>query len=391
MDFRPPTFAAPPASAAKVAGLAKAKTILRFESASASTDRNDLKQLCSQYGEVAFVDFRFGETTGYIRFRNPDGASAALSALSSDGHEIAGATPSWSALSDEQAEQYMKAATKKKEPAAAGSAPRAAYGGTQRPAGEKGVVLRFEGVDPKTERSELSTLCAHYGDVAYVDFKYGETSGHVRFRSSMGCKTAFGQLSSGSAPPINGVVPTWRLLSEEEEEAYREAVVTKKRGRAEMSGGGGGSSADHAPPPQYEQQQSGAAESDQSELSAVLSLSGTGIDASRESVSAACSAHAEVAFVDFRPGATSGYVRFRSADGARAACAGMEGVDIGGKVPSWSQLTIAEAKQYRQEAEAAKRQRFLEGGGGGGGGGRGRGGLGGGGFGRGRGRGRIAL
>mgnify|MGYP001180316038 CR=1 FL=1 len=66
--------ASPPASAAKAAGLAKAKTILRFESASASTDRNDLKQLCSQYGEVAFVDFRFGETTGYIRFRNPDGS-----------------------------------------------------------------------------------------------------------------------------------------------------------------------------------------------------------------------------------------------------------------------------------------------------------------------------
>ena len=127
--------------------------------------------------------------------------------------------------------------------------------------------------------------------------------------------------------------------------------------------------------------------------SAVLMFNfGTAHAASREDVQTACAAHGEVAFVDFRPGAHWGYVRFRGSDGATAALNALLGTALGGLVPTWTQLTVAEASAYREQVEAAKRQRFepFGGKGGKGGGGRGAPRGWGGGMGGGRGRGRVA-
>ena len=74
-----------------------------------------------------------------------------------------------------------------------------------------------------------------------------------------------------------------------------------------------------------------------------------------------------MAFVDFRPGTTAGYVRFRTADGARAALAALSVGADGVLVPAtWRQLSVAEANAYREEVQNAKRQRQFDGGGKGG-------------------------
>ena len=180
---------------------------------------------------MAHVDFRYGSTTGHVRFRKLEGAQAAFAALSGGAVSIGSAAPAWSTLTAEQAEEYWKQAEASRAAFAAGQAP-SGYGGVARPAprdaSEKGVVLRFDGAASNTERNDLTALCAHYGDVAYVDFKFGATSGHVRFRSTLGARTALGQLSSGTVM-VGGAFPTWRMLSEEEEAAYREAVQAKKQ------------------------------------------------------------------------------------------------------------------------------------------------------------------
>ena len=92
-------FAPPPAQAQQkpekaFVPFSFAPKILRFDGVSPDTDRNAIASLCKQHGEVAFVDFRFGETTGYVRFRKPEGAKAAQEALT--GSEVSGgAVPSW--------------------------------------------------------------------------------------------------------------------------------------------------------------------------------------------------------------------------------------------------------------------------------------------------------
>ena len=54
----------------------RAGLILRFDGASADTDRSQISSLCAHFGEVAYVDFRFGETMGFVRFRKPEAANA---------------------------------------------------------------------------------------------------------------------------------------------------------------------------------------------------------------------------------------------------------------------------------------------------------------------------
>ena len=106
-----------------------------------------------------------------------------------------------------------------------------------------------------------------------------------------------------------------------------------------------------------------------------------------------------MAFVDFSSGETSGYIRFRTAEGASSALSALGSTAVDGATLTWRQLTGAEAQAYRDQVQAAKRARFGDSGGkgkgfggkgfgGGKGGGKGRGG----GFGAGRrGRGRLQL
>ena len=378
-DFRPPPSQQP------AAPMPYAPKVLRFEGANASTDRSAIASLCAQHGEVAYVDFRFGETVGYVRFRTPEGARVAIAALESGSHQVDGATPSWHLLQQAEMQAYWKAAGKRKgegEQSAAHAPRDARRGASERPT-ETGIMLKFDGASADTKREDISSLCAPYGSVAYVDFRFGETSGHVRFRSAEGATAALAALSGGTLE-VGGATPSWRVLTLEEEEAYKEAVQSRKRARDE------GSTQANEPP-------SGAGGGD--EPSAVLHLSGASSYSTRESLSEACAAHGDVAFVDFSSGETSGYIRFRTAEGASSALSALGSTAVDGATLTWRQLTGAEAQAYRDQVQAAKRARFGDSGGkgkgfggkgfgGGKGGGKGRGG----GFGAGRrGRGRLQL
>ena len=354
LDFRPP----PPAS-----DLPRGK-VLFFENASATTNRNDLIALCARHGDVGFVDFRYGETTGYVRFKRHDGAHAALAALSGGTVEVGGATPSWRLLTAEESAAYNKrrSETEQRDKARAerqASKPERVV--------EKGVVLRFEGAATDTNRNDLMAACtaAEGSEVAFVDFKFGDTSGSVRFKTAYGCMAALRLLSAGTVE-IGGQTPTWRMLTEEEEEAYRAAVQSKKPKAGEQAAGGGASS--------------GAAGTGSAtaplEPSMVIRFEGTSTETSREDVSEVCggvgAGNEAVAFVDFRWGDSAGYVRFRSADAAKAAAAalsasaGGEAVSEarGGKMEgaSWRLLSDVEAEEYREAVAAKKREKGAGGG-----------------------------
>ena len=344
--------------------------VLFFSNASDITSRNELNAACAQHGEVAYVDFKYGDTTGYVRFKRHDGAQAALEQLQAKPVTIANATPAWRLLSAEEAAAYNKRRGETEQRDKAKAERKASK--PERPV-LHGVVLRFEGASENTNRNDLLAACSQGGgDVAFVDFRFGDTSGAVRFKTAEGCQAAL-QALQGGAVEISGQVPSWRLLSEEEEDAYRSAVQAKKSG---ASGSGSAASVPATP--------AGAPAGAASlEPSLVVHFDGVGPDASREAVTEACAAHGEIAFVDFRWGATEGYVRFKSAEGARVAAtalAGSSAVGVGGAVPRWRLLTDTEAEAYRVEVQAKKRAKGEHGKGGrqaprgwGGFGGRGRG------------------
>ena len=327
--------------------MGKLGKVLAFEGASPTTDRAEIATLCGAHGEVAFVDFRFGEILGYVRFRSTEGAAAALAALSGGSFEIAGATPRWRLLGDDEATAYWEQ-SKKARVAAGGASASAVAPRPSHKAGSGGagaIVLRFEQADPQTNRTDLTALCAAHGEVAFVDFSFGSTAGYVRFRSPEGAQAALAALGDGKTV-IGGATPQWHLLSEEEEHAYREAVQqAKKRPRDERAAA---ASSSRTP----------------AEPSAVLLCEGVGSAASREDLATLCGTHGAVAFVDYRAGNPSGHVRFVSGQVARAALhALVEGTPtVGGATPSWRLLTEAEAEAYRDHVAAQKRQR-AEGGG----------------------------
>ena len=348
----PPEFAPPSSGATALRGGAKAKVgkVLQFDGASPSTNRSEIAALCGAHGDVAFVDFSFGATSGHVRFRTSEGATAALAALSAGAAEVGGATPTWRILSEEEVIAYWDQSKKSKE------------GATQLPIGrqppvraklrnsEQGIVLKFERADPSTNRTDLTALCSNYGDVAFVDFKFHETSGYVRFRSSEGAQAALAALGEATVQ-VGGATPVWRLLSPEEESSYREGVQAHKRLREDAPS---------------------RASSKPLEPSLVVHVEGLGSTATREELSDACVGHAEVAFVDYRQGETSGYVRFRTATAAQTAAAALAAAspELGGQAPRWRLLTEAEADAYRQEVQAKKRSRQVDGTGKGKGGGR---------------------
>jgi hypothetical protein len=159
LDVRPPPNAS---TTKKVPSILPARKILYFQGACASTDRADLQALCAHYGEVAFVDFRFGETSGYVRFRTPEGAKAASAALAGANIEVGGKTPTWRLLEGEETRAYQHAYQAKSgkgvtaEAAASSStggadsssAPRDDRRAPAEPrTSEQGIVLRFEGAN----------------------------------------------------------------------------------------------------------------------------------------------------------------------------------------------------------------------------------------------------
>jgi len=122
----------------------------------------------------------------------------------------------------------------------------------------------------------------------------------------------------------------------------------EKRAAKEKQGGGGGSSAKRAAP-----QPSPASEA---ERNLVLRFEGAGATADRECVQEACSAHAEVAYINFSRGEKDGCVRFKSQAGATAALEKLAAgtADIGGAAPSWRRLSAEEEDKYFAEMREAR-------------------------------------
>ena len=88
--------------------------LLRFENASVTTERTEVATLCSQFGEVAYVDFRFGEQIGYVRFRRPEAARAAIDALTMYPQQVDGVVPTWRLLGIDETREYWASAKSSK-------------------------------------------------------------------------------------------------------------------------------------------------------------------------------------------------------------------------------------------------------------------------------------
>ena len=105
----------------------------------------------------------------------------------------------------------------------------------------------------------------------------------------------------------------------------------------------------------------------------VLRVEGLGGAADREALSALCSAHGEIAFIDYQRGEADGYVRFRAAEGAAAAlqalCAAP--AEVGGATPSWRTMTDTEEDEYYERVRQKRQRTDGKGGKGKGGGGKG--------------------
>lgn len=191
--------------------------MIRFEGASERTERKELAAVCEPHGPIAFIDFAYGESSGYVRFKAADGAQAAHFALRAAPPEIAGVTPRWRMLTEEEAETYSAAVKAKRQEGDAKKRESAASSGGR--AGARGVMLAFDGVLPNTARSALQAVCEPHGAVAFVDFRFGETSGYVRFKAAEGAQAACAAFAA-FAPAVAGAeaaegapadaTPSWR-------------------------------------------------------------------------------------------------------------------------------------------------------------------------------------
>jgi len=109
----------------------------------------------------------------------------------------------------------------------------------ERPTPEPGLVLRFDGVGGEADREAVAAVCAPHGDVGFVSFSRGETSGSVRFKTLAHAQAALAALS-GAAVEVGGAAPTWRTLTAEEETHYYEEYNARVQQKKRQRGGGGG-------------------------------------------------------------------------------------------------------------------------------------------------------
>jgi hypothetical protein len=137
-------------------------------------------------------------------------------------------TASWHMLSDTEVDSYwtnlqLRLLAQKKSFSSTSSHPPNAYLGTQ---AERGLVLAFDGAGPDAQREEFKDLAGRWGEVKFVDFNRGDTSGYVRFAAAGGAAAALAGLQAGEIP-VGGAAPEWRLLGVEEEQEYKSKVVER--------------------------------------------------------------------------------------------------------------------------------------------------------------------
>ncbi|CAN8073999.1 unnamed protein product [Agarophyton chilense] len=82
--------------------------ILKFEGFGADVSREDIREAFEPHGDVAWVDFRMGDSEGHIRFANEGAAKTACEAIQKSGTEFGGKVPTFSVLEGEAEELYWK-------------------------------------------------------------------------------------------------------------------------------------------------------------------------------------------------------------------------------------------------------------------------------------------
>ena len=227
----------------------------------------------------------------------------------------------------------------------------------------EGKVLKVSGLGAGTGRDELTTLLEPHAEVAYVDVRRGGTDGFVRFRTAQAAAIALAALTAeaeaggGTVPPP----PSWSLLEAGALEAYWATVQRNKEGRDKKGKQAEEGAKEYAGP-----------------VGVMLRFEvGAAKEAgvSRESLSAQCAVHGDVAYLDYTPGAEGGYVRFRDPAAAKTALAALSlqalkaaaegggaaegGAAVGG-ASSWRLLGAEEEVQYREAVQTRKRQRDEE-------------------------------
>lgn len=323
--------------------------ILAFEGASKQSDRRELMAVCSAYGDVAFVDFQYGSTRGYVRFKQESSAAAAVNGLAKEPVEVSGVLPTWRLMGDDEVDAYWAEAKRQRgvQPSTALPFTGCSVG---KPVETYGVVLMFEGAGETADRAGLASLCTKHGEVAYIDFERGRTSGCVRFRQPEAASAALAALTAEPAD-VGGAFPTWRMLTLEEEDAYKRDVLGRKRQREMMA------PVDRAAGAEGNEQ---VASNQPLEVHGIVAhFDGVGGEASREELSELCSKYGEVAFIDFQRGHTRGYVRFRQPEVASAAIEAfaITPAEVGGACPTWRILSRDEEDEYKAAVHSRKRQR----------------------------------
>lgn len=89
--------------------------VLKFEGFGPDVSREDIKEVFEPYGEVSWVDFRRGDSEGYIRFAEADMVVAARDAMAESKTEFGGKLPTFSILEGEEEDVYWKEVWIKKD------------------------------------------------------------------------------------------------------------------------------------------------------------------------------------------------------------------------------------------------------------------------------------
>eukprot|EP00178_Gracilaria_changii_P021371 TRINITY_DN63542_c0_g1_i1.p1 TRINITY_DN63542_c0_g1~~TRINITY_DN63542_c0_g1_i1.p1 ORF type:complete len:387 (+),score=69.13 TRINITY_DN63542_c0_g1_i1:249-1409(+) len=82
--------------------------VLKFEGFGADISREDIREAFEPHGDIAWVDFRIGDSEGHIRFSNEGAAKVACEAMQKVKMEFGGKVPTFSVLEGEAEQVYWK-------------------------------------------------------------------------------------------------------------------------------------------------------------------------------------------------------------------------------------------------------------------------------------------
>lgn len=82
------------------------QAIVRIENVGKDATRELVKEIFEPFGVVEYIDYRTGETDGYVRMGSSELATAAIEGLTKEGKEIAGSKTTFSLLPAEDEKKY---------------------------------------------------------------------------------------------------------------------------------------------------------------------------------------------------------------------------------------------------------------------------------------------